>query len=317
MPWTTLTLSQASDGTGNAAGDDVPPLASGDMAGTSMWWHDRQSAWWVKTERAQAHIDSLRRQVTAFVGDAYAVETEPGPTETVYRLHMHRAIPTGFEAILGDALHNLRSSLDCAASAVAQRHLGRDLTRAVEHATAFPIRISRRSFDAFFDKPTPSGVLRADLFAAETRAAMREVQPGSLHDRVVQLDQHLDVGDRKQEVTYDLLRLLASLNNIDKHRTLNLAVWWPDLVYWGSDDTTQHRWAWGTPPFADGAVLGRLIGPSGADQVPVLHHEWSCACPTPARTTKAWWACSTRCATTCPTSSGESSAPRRVSMSRI
>jgi hypothetical protein len=82
-------------------------------------------------------------------------------------------------------------------------------------------------------------------------------------------------GVREEEVRWDSLTLLQRLSNVDKHRTVHLVGWWPDLVYWGGNEgDPEYRSRWGRPPFEDGSLLGTLIGdPGQAAPAPRLDHE--------------------------------------------
>jgi hypothetical protein len=107
------------------------------------WWRDPASAWWAKVDRAKHHINALASDIDSFLeSTAYEVFAEPGeqPNETIYQLRMHFPIPVHFSTTIGDALHNLRSALDCAAYEMARRHVGRDLTEKEELVCEFPIR---------------------------------------------------------------------------------------------------------------------------------------------------------------------------------
>jgi hypothetical protein len=117
---------------------------------------------------------------------------------------------------------------------------------------------------------TTSG--RQDLYGPRERQAIRDVQPACLHDEVARLGT-MELHPREEEVTYDSLWLLSRLSNIDKHRRLHLTAWWPDIVYWGSDEPSHRRWRWGQPPYEDGRILGRLINDSTHPEPPATLHE--------------------------------------------
>ena len=234
------------------------------------WRRDPASAWWAKVNRARHHIDALAADIDSFLGStAYEVLPEPGdePNETIYRLRMPRPIPVHFSTTIGDALHNLRSALDCAAYELARRHVGRDLTEKEELACEFPIRDDPGKLDRFFSERG-----RQDLYGPRERQAIRDVQPAWLHDEVARRGT-MELHPREEEVTYDLLWLLSRLSNIDKHRRLHLTAWWPDIVYWGSDEPSRRRWRWGEPPYEDGRILGRLIVDSTNPEPPATLHE--------------------------------------------
>lgn len=234
------------------------------------WWLDPESAWWAKADCAKGHIDTLAGQVNDFLraGSYEVVSEEVSPGETIYRLRMSRPIPIRFSTILGDALHDMRSALDCAAYGMARRYLGRDLDEKQELACEFPIVSKPAELKKFFKRePRPS------LFGQREQQAISEMQPAALHDHLA-AQGRTDLHDRSDEVEYDLLAVLQRLSNIDKHRRLHIVTFWPDLIYWGSDGPSKRMWKWGTPPFTDGAILGRLFDDSEHPEPPPnLYHE--------------------------------------------
>lgn len=234
------------------------------------WWLDPECAWWAKADCAKRHIDTLAGQVDDFLrAGSYAVIPEQGsPGQTIYRLRMSRRIPVHFSTTLGDALHDLRSALDCAAGGMAQRYLGIDLNERQEHACVFPIFSEPSELRGFFQRePRPS------LFGPPQQQAIREVQPAALRDDLA-AQGRTDLHERSEEVAHDHLAVLQRLSNIDKHRRLHVVTFWPDLIYWASDGSSRRRWQWGTPPFEDGAILGHLFDdPEHPEPLPKLYHE--------------------------------------------
>lgn len=234
------------------------------------WLRDPDSAWQIKLARAEEHIDDLAGQIGVFVrSGTYQVEAEQGadPLETVYRLRMSQPIPRRFSAVVGDALNNMRSALDCAIYGLACRNMGRELTPAEEAACQFPIYGVSAELDAFFRRRYIPELL------GPNEDAIRAVQPGALHDYLA-AQGGTGLHPREEEVAYDSLTLLSRLTKIDKHRRLHVITWWPDLIYWGSDLPTNRRWRWGQPPFEDGAILGILIDdPQNPEPSPGVRHE--------------------------------------------
>jgi hypothetical protein len=237
------------------------------------WWMDRNSSWWAKMDRAQAHLNDLTAEVRQFVGSGwYEVEQVPGAAahETDLRLRISRPIPVYISTIIGDVLHNMRSALDCVAFELASRYVApRELTEDEQVKCEFPIRDELAKVNTFFQEST-----RRTLYGPREQRAMRDVQPGWLHDQLVAMG-GTPARPRADEVPWDSLTLLQRLSNVDKHRTLHLVGWWPDLVYWGSNEgDPEYRWRWGRPPFEDGSVLGTLIGDPGQPApTPELQHE--------------------------------------------
>jgi hypothetical protein len=224
----------------------------------SSWWTDRGLAWWVKLDRAGEHAAALVTETKAyFQGGSFRVEQEPGERahETVYGIRLSQPIPLRASAIIGDALHNLRSALDSVAFELARQHIGRDLTEDEEKATGFPILGAPARFAEFFKRPPE----RATLYGPREQDAMRVVQPGANYDQAAQYGVQL-FETRQEAVERDNLWLLNRLSIIDRHRRLHLTVAFPELVHWGSDEPSHYQWRWGTQPFDDGAVLGYLIG---------------------------------------------------------
>jgi hypothetical protein len=114
---------------------------------------------------------------------------------------------------------------------------------------------------------------RQALYGPCERQAIRDVQPAWLHDQVAR-QETMELRPREEEVAYDPLWLLSKLSNIDKHRRLHLtAWWWPDIVYWGSDEPSHRRRRWGEPPYEDGRILGRLIDDSRHPEPPATLHQ--------------------------------------------
>ncbi len=75
----------------------------------------------MKIERAQTHLNNLRVEVEAFHGrKPYRIiadnSSEPG--KILFRVKIIECVPAGWSAIIGDIIHNLRSSLDLLATAL-------------------------------------------------------------------------------------------------------------------------------------------------------------------------------------------------------
>lgn len=234
------------------------------------WWLDPECAWWAKADCAKGHIDTLAGQVNDFLraGSYEVIPGQGSPGETIYRLRMSRQVPIHFSTTLGDALHDLRSALDCAAGGMARRYVKKDLNEDEERACEFPICSKPSELREFFKRePRPS------LFGPPQQQAIREVQPAALRDDLA-AQGRTDLHERYEEVAYDHLAVLQRLSNIDKHRRLHVVTFWPDLIYWGSDGSSRRRWQWGTPPFKDGAILGHLFDdPEHPEPLPKLYHE--------------------------------------------
>ncbi|HSY35783.1 MAG TPA: hypothetical protein VK814_08545 [Acidobacteriaceae bacterium] len=101
---------------------------------------------WAKYDRAEKHIKDFRSAVAAF-GDAnrdhVGKKTNEETGDLIYYLKSVPVIPVEISLILGDAIHNLHSSLDYLAHAIV-RPVG---ARAIKD-TKFPIRDTSDGFDA-------------------------------------------------------------------------------------------------------------------------------------------------------------------------
>jgi hypothetical protein len=109
------------------------------------WW-DPTAAWWAKAQRADKHIADISAMVAAFnAAKAYEVgrEATDDPIWIAFRLHVLTPPPVELLTTIGDALHNLRSSLDSVAYELARRHVAEPMTERQQKAVQFPIRSPR------------------------------------------------------------------------------------------------------------------------------------------------------------------------------
>jgi hypothetical protein len=95
--------------------------------------------------------------------EPWRVDEEPGdqPNVVAYRLRIDRQPPSDLLAIVGDAMHSLRSALDAAAFGLAEQHIG-TLTSDQELAKYFPICEDEAAFQRF-EKSKWRGIKIADL----------------------------------------------------------------------------------------------------------------------------------------------------------
>src|SRR5260370_26389402 len=120
---------------------------------------------------------------------------------------MSRQVAIHFSTTLGDALHDLRSALDCAAAELARRYVKRDLDEDEERACEFPIYSKPSELRKFFKRePRPS------LFGLPQQQAIRDVQPAALHDDLA-AQGRTDLHERSEEVAYDHLTVLQRLSS--------------------------------------------------------------------------------------------------------
>lgn len=67
----------------------------------------------IKLERAKAHIGELDRNAKEFLASSpFSIEIEEKNGDLVHRVRIQKTIPREWAAIVGDAVHNIRSALD-------------------------------------------------------------------------------------------------------------------------------------------------------------------------------------------------------------
>jgi hypothetical protein len=170
----------------------------GDAVLVDESWQDPEQAWWAKLRRAQLHIDDASTQLDAFMRlDPWSAEADVDPKgdRVSYRLRVHHPVPQELVTTVGDAIHNLRSSLEAVAFGLARSHIAKPLTEPQEEASTFPIRKDPEAFEAFFRERG-----RGTLFGDAERAALRCVQPFALSEEAAAL------GIETQETPEESLR---------------------------------------------------------------------------------------------------------------
>ena len=215
-------------------------------------WDHPTAPWIAKLNWADGHLRRLKEEIEDFERRAYEVLQEASSERLTItlRFRLHEPIPIRFSLMIGDVVHSLRSALDTLAYEFARRKIGGDLPNNLAGLPTFPICTAPKDYDTFFGK-------RRDVFGQKEETALRAVAPGWRYDPLA------IEGERpwtfQDEAIADLLWRLNRLWNIDKHRRLHLAVWWPELTWWTSDDATSYDWRPGSPPFEDGTIVGELI----------------------------------------------------------
>ena len=184
-----------------------------------------------------------------------------------YRFRIHRAIPADLLAAVGDAVGNMRSSLDCVAYELARHRvaeMGREMGDDEERAAAFPICIDEAAFEQFFVQGR-WGRIRGELYGDVEREALQCVQPFALtaEARALGVERSTDPQD---DLLTDHAYALNAVWNIDKHRRLPELAWAIGPVWWPRDDVA-YRWVGRVrelAPLQDSTVLCELHGPSGS-----------------------------------------------------
>lgn len=161
---------------------------------------DPLSGCWDKLERAKSHIRSLHAEIVEVSGeDLKSVplmrQYEPEYGAVVYRVERPPQVRESWGLLIGDALHNLRGSLEHLWWQLARQHLGREPTENEAKDIQFPI----------FSK---SGMWKGHRF-------LKYVNPGMANKIEPLQPYNASAGE-----VY-ALGAFATLSNIDKHRLIH------------------------------------------------------------------------------------------------
>jgi hypothetical protein len=153
-----------------------------------------------KLDRAREHLGALRHEVDAFLDrDPYVSvrETDSENGDYVWRMEVHRTAPVRLGILIGDVVHNLRSSLD---------HLAWQLalirTDSPRQSTEFPIFIDAKSGPGK-EGFEPKGREKIRDLPDDAQKLIEAVQPYS-----------------PDAAARGLLWLLHKMSNTDKHRII-------------------------------------------------------------------------------------------------
>lgn len=208
-------------------------------------------AWDVKLRRAGVHVSDLRERVERHLAARpFDVVAEPrdGGRVLAVRMTGDTSIPVEWSAIVGDALHNLRSSLDCFVVGLVESNLARALTTDEERLLQFPICATPTQWNDQVVKGH-----RLDNVGSDAVEEIRRLQPFYVHELAGLTD------NNRLEALFETSYLgrLASLSNTDKHRRVHLAAGHA-VVHWlatsSPSGTTSFRLV-DPPPWSDGAVI--------------------------------------------------------------
>lgn len=157
----------------------------------------------LKLGRAEHHLETLRGEVEGFIqSDFYETVTDRDyKRRLVARVKNVEQPPPELSVLIGDCVHNLRSSLDHLAYALAS--YTQPLPELYAKTSAFPIFKT----GPLYRRKGPAGALyKMRGMSRRTRAAIQRVQP---YHR------------RKNPLLWQLW-MLEELSSIDKHRLLHL-----------------------------------------------------------------------------------------------
>ena len=212
-----------------------------------------------KLDRASEHIDTVKQLVEGWLGtDAYTVsrEIDPETGDTVRRAKIIQTPPERISVVAGDAIQNLRSTLDHVVYALADRHS--TLTPAIEQALMFPIIGNVNS--------KGEAANGADIFKSSVGrwlAGVPECAVGFIE--TVQPYYQPGHGGSQTDYLWNPLWRLHDLNRIDKHRRLTVTTAWLGLqtVHEPAGVNSNTRFKRAEGPVKDDDVL---VTYSGAQQ---------------------------------------------------
>ena len=242
------------------------------------WRNDSEAPWWAKLRRARRHIDEVHERIAALrISGAYSIQREPSaqPNSWAYRFKMNQPVPADLCAAVGDAVANMRSSLDYIAYELALRHVG-TLDEKQEMATMFPIFKNAVAFDEFFSAGR-WGSVRAQLYGPAEREALKCVQPFAMADTARQLGVEWSIPP-DEELRMDPAYVLNALWNIDKHRRLPVLAWALDGPGWWDGPGAMAVTGYTSlvaehVPLEDSTVFVELRSDAGAGRPSVELHQ--------------------------------------------
>jgi hypothetical protein len=256
------------------------------LPGMEPWMLDDAAPWWAKLRRANVHRETLAALVAEFrAGEPYTLKPEQTnePDVVAYRLRILREAPADISTVVGDVLHNLRSALDSLAHTLAEQSKGSELTSAETSATEFPICEMPDDYSRFFGEPKsfaegkePGNAqrLRGDIYDERARQAMRVVQSFRWAEMWEEVSDEERRRRYREEFEWSSIPRLRRMHNIDKHRRLPaLAVGWPQMFWYSTNEGDQVGFRWGHLPFEDDTILCYLVGPQAAQTE--LRHDFA------------------------------------------
>jgi hypothetical protein len=206
-----------------------------------------------KLARAEEHMKALGEEWKAFSREqSYEAlhELKPDTGDWNTYLRLAKPIPIKLSATLGDALNNMRSSLEHLVCRFVESH---EMTVGKHHA--FPIYGDAADYDARVNRPRGRrdrpGPLDGLPAGGAERALIEEAQPYQ----------------RGKDWVEHPLAILSKMTNIDKHRAIHAAGSYPqatnalDLLTWIPDDAEliDHTLIWQPgQPLEDRTHIARL-----------------------------------------------------------
>lgn len=225
------------------------------------WWFDCECPWWAKLRRAEDLIGEVAVLSSALntSGVGWRIDREAADERSwTYRFHILRPIPADLAVLVGDAIHNLRSSLDQIAYHFAERRAG-ELSDKQERLTEFPIKGTVDDFERWLTEKK-YGLRRQDLYGTDEVRALKCVQPFAFAEEAREHDVEDWGVSPEDELREDPANILNALWNVDKHRRLPRLNWvvpsmaWPHIE--GVEPTSVPLYS----TLTDGQVIMEDVG---------------------------------------------------------
>lgn len=203
-----------------------------------------------KIKRASFLINELESLCQQYINsnDFRVDRVQIGTHEWNLILRVHEAPPLFLGILVGDIVHNLRSSLDIAIFHYLQEANPRRfaaLDYKSIHSIKFPIFLSSTRFE--------DGKWHGGLADEQLIFDLREVQPFRYIDLAESETERLSICESSP------LWQLHSLWNADKHRGINLVVGSLDMLMLGLNQGEESVWlVRDAPPWKDGSVIFNL-----------------------------------------------------------
>lgn len=167
-----------------------------------------------KLRWAKHHLDTLETELRVLLEESthrITYETDEESLGYIFYIHDLPTAPDHWPMLIGDCVHNLRSSLDFLAYQLAILGQNRSLTEDESRSVSFPVFSNPGEF-------AKRGAKRVDLLRASEQARIEELQPFNAWDTSIWGD-----WPNVPAVLPGTLERISTLDNIDKHRTIHTA----------------------------------------------------------------------------------------------
>jgi hypothetical protein len=223
---------------------------------------------WRKFNRAWEIFRKLEREITTFLATEpvciRVVETTPG--EVAVKLDKHFAVPEHLPLVIGELIHNARSSLDAATFEVVQKRNMREMSFNELVKIQFQIETS---WERFSQKTE----WHANYLSQEELIALSKQQP---FEYVKWIDQE----SKTEAMMRAPLARLKEISNLDKHRNIKLLNLEPSMFMILTDPNTSLGASKFTrPPWLSGETIFSFQYSNSTMQTPPVNPEFTVCFP--------------------------------------